>query len=100
MRKLAARVLSVELGSVTPDVSLVDLGMDSIVAMTMINQIHRDTRRRLPAVVFVTGEPTVVCVAEAIDEAPEGEQLAVVIGVVSVEEGERGQGGRAGWLWP
>ncbi|XP_076439388.1 uncharacterized protein LOC143278444, partial [Babylonia areolata] len=71
VRKLAARVLSVDVSGVTPEVSLVDLGMDSIVAMTMINQIHRDTARRLPAVVFVTGEPTVGSIAEAIDEAPE-----------------------------
>ncbi|KAK7088495.1 hypothetical protein V1264_022408 [Littorina saxatilis] len=71
VQKLASKVLGVELNMISPDVSLVDLGLDSIVAMTMINQIHRDTSKRLPAVAFVTGEPTVQSIAEAIDEASE-----------------------------
>ncbi|XP_076458184.1 phenolphthiocerol/phthiocerol polyketide synthase subunit C-like [Babylonia areolata] len=68
---LVSQVLGVELSSVTQEISLLELGIDSVGAMTIITHIHRDTSKRLSAVELLTGHPTVLSVAEAINDAPE-----------------------------
>uniref|UniRef100_A0A2C9MA35 Uncharacterized protein n=1 Tax=Biomphalaria glabrata TaxID=6526 RepID=A0A2C9MA35_BIOGL len=69
---LASQVLSAEDGSFKSDTNLVDQGMDSIVAMTMINQIYKEVHCRLPAIVFISGDPTVRTIAQAIDDVLSG----------------------------
>ncbi|XP_025087737.1 uncharacterized protein LOC112560253 [Pomacea canaliculata] len=73
IRFLAAQALSMDARAISPTASLIDMGMDSIVAMTMMNQIHRDTSCQLPVVLFVTGGPTVLSLAEALTEASKDE---------------------------
>ncbi|XP_012938829.1 mycocerosic acid synthase-like [Aplysia californica] len=86
---LATQVLSAEDGTIKTDTSLIDIGMDSIVGMTMINQIYKELHCRLPAIVFITNDPTVRSIAQAIDDVlsgkmaegsefgPDMEQLAI-----------------------
>lgn len=69
---LACQVLSVDQSMVTPDANLIDLGMDSISAMTMISQIARETQVRLPAILFVSGDPSPLSIAQAISDAIDG----------------------------
>nr|KAG5709604.1 hypothetical protein BaRGS_001654 [Batillaria attramentaria] len=69
---LACQVLSIDQSMVTPDANLIDLGMDSISAMTMIGQIARDTQVRLPAILFVSGEPSPQSIAQAISDGVDG----------------------------
>ncbi|XP_059176708.1 mycocerosic acid synthase-like [Physella acuta] len=89
---LASQVLSAEDGAIKSDTNLVDMGMDSIVAMTMINQIYKEVHCRLPAIVFISGDPSVRIIAQAIDDVlsgrlaegsefgPDAEQLAIEAG--------------------
>lgn len=69
---LASQVLSVEDGAIKSDSGLVDYGLDSIVAMTMINQIYKEVQCRLPAIVFISGEPTSRSIAQAIEDVLAG----------------------------
>ncbi|KAL8578299.1 hypothetical protein ACOMHN_005690 [Nucella lapillus] len=89
---LVSRVLSVELSSVSLEVSLLELGMDSVGAMTLITQIHRDTSKRLTAVLLLTGHPTIVTLAEAINEAPDeeagGEEREGTLKIEEIQEEE------------
>lgn len=69
---ISCQVLSIDSSMVTPDANLIDLGMDSISAMTMISQIARETQVRLPAILFVSGEPSPQSISQAISDAIDG----------------------------
>ena len=69
---LACQVLSIDQSMVTDDANLIELGMDSISAMTMISQIASQTQVRLPAILFVSGEPSPQSIAQAISDAVDG----------------------------
>ncbi|KAK7507754.1 hypothetical protein BaRGS_00000719 [Batillaria attramentaria] len=68
VRDLASALTTVDPAAITNDVSLLDLGLDSVTGMSLINQIHRDTSFRLAAVDILVGEVSVASIARALDE--------------------------------
>lgn len=71
---ISSQLLCLDPSVVTADSSLYDLGLDSVVAMSMVSTILTDTRVRLPIVLFVSGEPTVAAIARAISEGFDGKK--------------------------
>ncbi|XP_055895701.1 uncharacterized protein LOC106056651 [Biomphalaria glabrata] len=65
---LASQVLSLPDGTLKPDSSVGDFGFDSIVAMTMTNNIYRQTGCRLHVILFLNGQSTIRDIAVRMDE--------------------------------
>ncbi|BFZ24034.1 hypothetical protein BsWGS_27073 [Bradybaena similaris] len=64
---LLAQVMGIDETLLHPDSALQSLGMDSLLAMTIRNEVFKVTQHRLPAVVLVSGDVTVRIIAEALD---------------------------------
>nr|KAG5702446.1 hypothetical protein BaRGS_027533 [Batillaria attramentaria] len=71
--ELTCRMLSLDVSYVTGDVSLLDLGLDSVTGNMMINQIHRDTTFKVEAVHIFAGETSVTTLAKTLDEYAQNE---------------------------
>ncbi|KAK6173394.1 hypothetical protein SNE40_016853 [Patella caerulea] len=67
MSVITSKVFAIDKSMVTPDSSIVDLGIDSMLAMTIIDQINRDTQFRIPMVVLLSEGATISKIAHAIE---------------------------------
>ncbi|BFZ24032.1 hypothetical protein BsWGS_27071 [Bradybaena similaris] len=65
---VAAKIIGIDESLVQPDSDLQTLGMDSLLAMTIRNEVFKVTQCRIPAVILVSGEVTVRIIAETLDE--------------------------------
>ncbi|BFZ24038.1 hypothetical protein BsWGS_27077 [Bradybaena similaris] len=64
---LVAHVLGIDEALLHPDSALQPLGMDSLLAMSIRNEVFKVTQHRMPAVVLVSGDVTVRLIAEKLD---------------------------------
>ena len=68
LKEVTARVLGVDVASVTSNVKLFDLGLDSVTGMMIMSIIERSTSFKLPAVSVLSGEATVASLALALND--------------------------------
>ncbi|CAG5126989.1 unnamed protein product [Candidula unifasciata] len=64
---VSANIIGIDESLLQPDSDLPSLGMDSLLAMTIRNEVFKITQCRIPAVILVSGEVTVRILAETLD---------------------------------
>lgn len=73
LRELASSMMTLDTEHISDDASLSDLGLDSVLSMMLINQVHKDTGIMLSAVDVLAGEVTLASVAHLLTEYSEND---------------------------
>ncbi|KAL8584659.1 hypothetical protein ACOMHN_002388 [Nucella lapillus] len=68
LTEIVSHLLVVEVAQVSPHVSLISMGMDSMSGTSLLDQIRQDTGFTIPAVEVVTEESTVKSLAKVLDQ--------------------------------